>query len=181
MGCPIRKSPDQSSFAAPQRLIAAYRVLHRLLAPRHSPYALSSLTIGMQGLTIGAPLLLRSVRDNPSSSPSLKTLRVFCDYGKNYRLQDIQLSKNSRGTSSRRTTRSLATFDLAQVAPSIVEGRGPLGSPLRSRGPLTLVRGRVAVIVRCDENLWQALHACLAEARGIAAGEGWWRIPGSNR
>ena len=26
------------------RLIAAYRVLHRLLAPRHSPYALSSLT-----------------------------------------------------------------------------------------------------------------------------------------
>src|SRR5207248_11301403 len=25
-------------------LIAAYRVLHRLLAPRHSPYALSSLT-----------------------------------------------------------------------------------------------------------------------------------------
>jgi hypothetical protein len=27
------------------RLIAAYRVLHRLLAPRHPPYALSSLTI----------------------------------------------------------------------------------------------------------------------------------------
>src|SRR5216117_1652262 len=29
------------------RLIAAYRVLHRLLAPRHSPYALSSLTTSM--------------------------------------------------------------------------------------------------------------------------------------
>ena len=28
-------------------LIAAYRVLHRLLAPRHSPYALSSLTTSM--------------------------------------------------------------------------------------------------------------------------------------
>ena len=27
------------------KLIAAYHVLHRLLAPRHSPYALSSLTI----------------------------------------------------------------------------------------------------------------------------------------
>ena len=29
------------------KLFAAYHALHRLLAPRHSPYALSSLTIGM--------------------------------------------------------------------------------------------------------------------------------------
>ena len=29
------------------RLIAAYHVLHRLLAPRHSPYALSSLTTSL--------------------------------------------------------------------------------------------------------------------------------------
>ena len=31
------------------KLFAAYRVLHRLLAPRHSPYALSSLTIRNSG------------------------------------------------------------------------------------------------------------------------------------
>jgi hypothetical protein len=37
--------------SSPKRF-AADRVLHRLLAPRHSPYALSSLTIGMQELTI---------------------------------------------------------------------------------------------------------------------------------
>jgi hypothetical protein len=30
------------------KLIAAYHVLHRLLAPRHSPYALSSLTIELE-------------------------------------------------------------------------------------------------------------------------------------
>src|SRR5436190_22665123 len=30
------------------KLIAAYHVLHRLLAPRHSPYALSSLTIKIE-------------------------------------------------------------------------------------------------------------------------------------
>ena len=30
------------------KLIAAYHVLHRLLAPRHSPYALSSLTIVLE-------------------------------------------------------------------------------------------------------------------------------------
>ena len=33
------------------KLFAAYHVLHRLLAPRHSPYALSSLTISNSRLT----------------------------------------------------------------------------------------------------------------------------------
>jgi hypothetical protein len=45
MGFPIRKSPDQSLFNDSPKLIAAGRVLHRLPAPRHPPYALSSLTI----------------------------------------------------------------------------------------------------------------------------------------
>jgi hypothetical protein len=44
-GCPIRKSPDQSLFGGSPKLFAAYHVLHRWLAPRHSPCALSSLTI----------------------------------------------------------------------------------------------------------------------------------------
>ena len=43
VGFPIRKSPDQSLFAAPRRLIAAYHVLHRLSAPRHPPNALKAL------------------------------------------------------------------------------------------------------------------------------------------
>jgi hypothetical protein len=34
------------------KLFAAYHVLHRLLAPRHSPYALSSLTIRNSKLTM---------------------------------------------------------------------------------------------------------------------------------
>ena len=45
VGFPIRKSSGQRLFAAYRSSIAAYRVLHRLLAPRHPPYALSSLTI----------------------------------------------------------------------------------------------------------------------------------------
>lgn len=40
------------------RLIAAYRVLHRLLAPRHSPYALSSLTTSVSSSR--TPVLRRS-------------------------------------------------------------------------------------------------------------------------
>ena len=44
-GCPIRRSPDQSPLSGSPELFAARHVLHRLLAPRHSPCALSSLTM----------------------------------------------------------------------------------------------------------------------------------------
>src|SRR6185369_7520460 len=43
-GFPIRKSPDQSLLSGSPKLIAASHVLRRLLAPRHPPCALSSLT-----------------------------------------------------------------------------------------------------------------------------------------
>ena len=44
IGFPIRKSPDQRLFDAFPKLIAANHVLHRLLSPRHPPYALNNLT-----------------------------------------------------------------------------------------------------------------------------------------
>ena len=40
----IRTSPDIMDMCSSPRLFAAYHVLRRLLVPRHSPYALSSLT-----------------------------------------------------------------------------------------------------------------------------------------
>ena len=43
VGFPIRKSPDQSLLSSSPKHIAACRVLHRLLMPRHPPNALSSL------------------------------------------------------------------------------------------------------------------------------------------
>ena len=43
-GFPIRRSTDQSLLSGSPRLFAASHVLHRLLAPRHPPYALRSLT-----------------------------------------------------------------------------------------------------------------------------------------
>src|SRR5262245_39723490 len=81
-GLPHSEIPGSKLVCSSPRLIAAYCVLHRLLAPRHSPYALSSLTIGNQELTsrparvppIHQPLFFQS--------PSLDTLRVFCGYGK---------------------------------------------------------------------------------------------------
>ena len=44
-GFPIRISSDQSLFSGSPKLFAADRVLLRLSAPRHPPFALSSLTI----------------------------------------------------------------------------------------------------------------------------------------
>ena len=44
VGYPIRRSSDQSLFSGSSKLIAASHVLHRLLAPRHPPSALISLT-----------------------------------------------------------------------------------------------------------------------------------------
>ena len=43
-GFPIRRPSDHSSFISSPRLIADYRVLHRLLMPRHPPCALKNLT-----------------------------------------------------------------------------------------------------------------------------------------
>src|SRR5438445_8551522 len=48
-GCPIRRSPDQHLLSGSPELFAASHVLHRLLAPRHSPCALSSLTMFATG------------------------------------------------------------------------------------------------------------------------------------
>ena len=43
VGFPIRKSAGQRLFSTSPRLIAAIHVLHRLLTPRHPPYALRIL------------------------------------------------------------------------------------------------------------------------------------------
>ena len=50
----IRTSSDQSLFGSSPRLIAASHVFHRLLTPRHPPYALSSLIIINSNLTVRA-------------------------------------------------------------------------------------------------------------------------------
>jgi hypothetical protein len=64
LGCPIRKSSDQSLFASSPRLIAGYNVLHRLLPPRHPPDALDRLTIQVRstspiGSVAGSPVRVR--------------------------------------------------------------------------------------------------------------------------
>src|SRR5215471_173998 len=88
-GLPHSEIPGSKPVCGSPELIAAYHVLHRHLSPRHSPYALSSLTIDMRTNVAPGSLLRRSGDVNPSRHTALE-----CVVGKNYRLQDIQLSKS---------------------------------------------------------------------------------------
>ena len=78
------------------KLFAACHVLHRLLAPRHSPYTLSSLTIRNSKLT-----LTNRLHVDWSATVPCNTACVVV--GKNYRLQNIQLSKISLPGTSRQS------------------------------------------------------------------------------
>ena len=53
-GFPHSEISGSKPVCGSPELIAAYHVLHRLLAPRHSPYALSSLTIRTRFKTLAA-------------------------------------------------------------------------------------------------------------------------------
>jgi hypothetical protein len=76
-GFPHSDIPGSKLVCSSPRLFAANRVLHRLLAPRHSPCALSSLTIGIQELTIVRSFALKRSRQS-LFPPSLRnTARVL--------------------------------------------------------------------------------------------------------
>ena len=51
-GFPHSEISGSKLVCSSPKLIAAYHVLHRLLAPRHSPHALSSLTIRNSNITL---------------------------------------------------------------------------------------------------------------------------------
>src|SRR5690606_15920989 len=81
LGSPIRTSPDRSLLTAPRGSIGVRPVLHRLLAPRHPPCALSSLSFRcsnlrgfLPGFTLPYPVF--KVQDARQSAPE-RALRSF--------------------------------------------------------------------------------------------------------
>ncbi len=74
-GLPHSEIPGSKPVCGSPELFAAYHVLRRHLAPRHSPYALSSLTIDMRTKTVvpDSFCVLSS-----GLNPSFGTLRVSC-------------------------------------------------------------------------------------------------------
>ncbi len=132
-GFPHSEIPGSKPVCGSPGLIAACHVLHRLLAPRHSPYALSSLTIRkgtdacrdsrLGTRNAGAPRGRDLAGQACINSPS----HTACVVVGNYRLQDIQLSKIIRGD---RPPRKL----------SVASGAFPPGPPRlgRSRSSTSL-------------------------------------------
>ena len=107
VGFPHSDIPGSKPACGSPRLIAACHVLHRLLAPRHPPYALSSLTIK---LTQHVVFSATKIRDNEgecrASSPfhnllcssricrSRITPCIRANALRDAQCQPIQLSKN---------------------------------------------------------------------------------------
>ncbi len=97
-GFPHSEISGSTPVCGSPKLIAACHVLHRLLAPRHPPYALSSLTFNPRNrchrrFQVGDP------PGRKSPTPPEHLTHCVCVVGKNYRLQDIQLSKNTGNAS----------------------------------------------------------------------------------
>ena len=100
-GLPHSEISGSKPVCGSPKLIAAYHVLHRLLAPRHSPYALSSLTIrtrthaaGQWSVASWQHALRHAAHCRPPTDHYTNPeIRTACAWSENYRLQDIQLSK----------------------------------------------------------------------------------------
>ena len=79
-GFPHSEIPGSKPICGSPGLIAAYRVLHRLLVPRHSPYTLSSLTIKNKNSNLRLPAsgfgLQASARLCRSPEPSARSLHA---------------------------------------------------------------------------------------------------------
>jgi hypothetical protein len=76
VGCPIRRSPDQRSLAAPRGLSQQRRVLLRPLVPRHPPCALRSLTSYLHSSTTERGRLPR--RALPTGDGGCGRVRARC-------------------------------------------------------------------------------------------------------
>ena len=88
-GFPHSEIPGSVLVCSSPRLIAAYHVFHRLLAPRHPPYALSSLTeYSVSFLVLGESV----------DRPCAHEIRDLVQQGRDTRFADLRLSKNITGT-----------------------------------------------------------------------------------
>src|SRR6186713_1905028 len=116
-GFPHSEIPGSKLVCSSPRLFAADRVLHRLLAPRHSPCALSSLTIGIQELTIDAPFALEAFATVPLPNPHLENTARVLWIRKKLPFAEYSIDKEHRRLPSTIAV-TVITANLARVAPA---------------------------------------------------------------
>jgi hypothetical protein len=158
-GFPHSEIPGSKLVCSSPGLIAAYRVLHRLLAPRHSPYALSSLTTSVSNSRCHW-LWACGPRPPATSVRPLLTLRV---QERCYTFSNLCSKRTTvcRIFSCQRSAEGNYLHSAALTRCGL-----PVGPPSRL------------------SSLRRATFAWLANrgSRALASvSEGWWRIPGSNR
>ena len=109
-GLPHSEIPGSKPVCGSPELIAAYHVLHRHLSPRHSPYALSSLTIDMR-TDAGVQ---RAFASPPTTSILLGTLRcVWSEKTTVCRIFSCQRAAKNRGGEYRARTGDLLVANQA--------------------------------------------------------------------
>ena len=101
-GYPIRKSSGQSLVAAHRGLSQLKHVLHRLLAPRHSPCALSNLFLDPIIFTalkqkkkklISKPFSLKFCKIEPGQSSAKGSINKIADRSmKTFKIKETKLS-----------------------------------------------------------------------------------------
>ncbi len=116
-GLPHSEIPGSKLICSSPGLIAACHVLHRLLAPRHSPYTLSSLTIRNSELTItgwlhtsrSASVLCNTACGLPSAAAANGTRVLWSEKTTVCRIFNCQ--RSSLGVSPQTPAHSLAGPD----------------------------------------------------------------------
>ncbi len=103
LGFPIRKSPRHRSLASSTGLIAGSYVLHRLLVPRHPPYALIHLT------QFSRYLLARYALLAPELPPVAADVLACHHYDSNVKERQVQAPVTERLVANLRIHRSGVT------------------------------------------------------------------------
>ena len=136
-GYPIRTPWDPRSVDNSPRPIAASHVLHRLLVPRHPPYALSNLTTNNQS-TVGSPQTDTTyLRDHNK----LKDARIHCAILKQHATHHPHpppASRTTTPTGHSHTQHGLAedgTGQKQQPPPQPGSTQPPPGHPHNRRSP----------------------------------------------
>src|SRR6266511_865852 len=112
-GFPIRTSSDQRLVGSFPRLIAASYVLHRLLAPRHPPCALSNLATGKDARA--RYVVLKVLGPGPDHAPARSAGR-FGGQTEPHATADPVRGTNSAARDAPKVRRSLKTQQCVRPA-----------------------------------------------------------------
>ena len=113
-GFPHSGTPGSTSASDSPRLLAANHALHRLLAPRHSPYALTSLTINLP---------LANVVSCACSQRLCFTLTSWSDCQRTFQARSPKLGAKSFHRHLRVSRRKMVELRGVEPLTSAVQGR----------------------------------------------------------